>query len=128
VSQSDGEPAWHGKTYNALKDKKHLTGINKEEESLVKRLSMQKIQTREWIFIGSVIALASPLFLLNLHNHFLWQDEAQTAVLAKTVMARGLPYGTDGRNLFSQELGAEYGDNYIWKQHTWPRFTWSLDL
>jgi hypothetical protein len=31
VLQNDGEPAWHGKTYNALKDKKHLTGINKEE-------------------------------------------------------------------------------------------------
>jgi hypothetical protein len=28
--QSDGEPTWQGKTYNALKDKKHLTGINKE--------------------------------------------------------------------------------------------------
>jgi hypothetical protein len=32
MSQSDGEPAWQqGKTYNASKDKKHLTGINKEE-------------------------------------------------------------------------------------------------
>jgi hypothetical protein len=31
MSQNDGEPAWQGKTYNALKDKKHLTGINKEE-------------------------------------------------------------------------------------------------
>jgi len=29
--QNDGEPAWQGKTYNASKDKKHLTGINKEE-------------------------------------------------------------------------------------------------
>jgi hypothetical protein len=29
--QNHGEPAWQGKTYNALKDKKHLTGINKEE-------------------------------------------------------------------------------------------------
>jgi len=28
--QNDGEPAWQNKTYNALKDKKHLTGINKE--------------------------------------------------------------------------------------------------
>ena len=28
--QNDGEPACQGKTYNALKDKKHLTGINKE--------------------------------------------------------------------------------------------------
>jgi hypothetical protein len=31
MSQSDGEPAWQGKAYNASKDKKHLTGINKEE-------------------------------------------------------------------------------------------------
>ena len=30
MSRSDGELAWHGKTYNALRDKKHLTGINKE--------------------------------------------------------------------------------------------------
>ena len=29
MSRSDGELAWHGKTYNALRDKKHLTGINK---------------------------------------------------------------------------------------------------
>jgi hypothetical protein len=94
----------------------------RKEEPLAKRLSIQKIQTKEWIFIGGLIALASLLFLLNLHNHFLWQDEAQTAVLAKTVIARGVPYGTDGRNFFSQELGAEYGDNYIWKWHTWLQF------
>jgi hypothetical protein len=31
MSQSDGEPVWQGKAYNASKDKKHLTGINKEE-------------------------------------------------------------------------------------------------
>jgi hypothetical protein len=31
MSQSDGEPAWQDKTYEASKDKKHLTGINKEE-------------------------------------------------------------------------------------------------
>jgi len=37
-------------------------------------------------------------------------------------MVRGLPYGTDGKNFFSQELGAEYGDNYIWKWHTWLQF------
>jgi hypothetical protein len=30
MSPSDGEPAWQGKAYNASKDKKHLTGINKE--------------------------------------------------------------------------------------------------
>jgi hypothetical protein len=48
MSQSDGEPAWQGKTYNALKDKKHLTGINKggrlvKEEIHVFNLKMLKI-------------------------------------------------------------------------------------
>jgi 4-amino-4-deoxy-L-arabinose transferase-like glycosyltransferase len=72
--------------------------------------------------MGGLIGLSILLFLLNLGNHYLWQDEAQTAVLAKTVMARGLPYGTDGKNFFSQELGAEYSDDYIWKWHTWLQF------
>jgi len=30
MSQRDGEPACQGKNYNALEDKKYLTGINKE--------------------------------------------------------------------------------------------------
>jgi hypothetical protein len=38
--QNHGEPAWQGKTYNALKDKKHLTGINKEVNSLDSSLSL----------------------------------------------------------------------------------------
>jgi hypothetical protein len=42
VSQIDGEPAWHGKTYNALKDKKHLTGINKEEVRIFQNLAGHK--------------------------------------------------------------------------------------
>ena len=33
MSQSDGEPDWEDKIYTALKDKKHLTGINKEESA-----------------------------------------------------------------------------------------------
>jgi hypothetical protein len=40
MSQSDGEPAWQGKAYNASKDKKHLTGINKEVIYVLIELSM----------------------------------------------------------------------------------------
>ena len=81
-----------------------------------------KYLTKERIFLGCIIVLACFLLLANLGNHYLWQDEAQTAVIARTVMARGMPYGTDGVNYFSQELGAEYGRNYIWKWHTWLPF------
>ena len=66
--------------------------------------------------------LAGGLMLTNLGNHHLWQDEAQTALIARTVLADGIPRGTDGVNYFSQELGVEYGDDYVWKWHTWLSF------
>lgn len=62
------------------------------------------------------------MFLWNLGNHYLWQDEAQTALISKTVVSDGVPRGYDGRNFFSQEKGAEYGDNFVWKWHTWLPF------
>lgn len=62
------------------------------------------------------------LLIANLGNQYLWQDEAQTCLISKTILEKGLPYGTDGKNFFSQELKAEYGTNYIWKWHTWLPF------
>jgi 4-amino-4-deoxy-L-arabinose transferase-like glycosyltransferase len=62
------------------------------------------------------------LLLANLGNQYLWQDEAQTALVSKTILTEGVPRGYDGKNLFSQEKGAEYGNNYIWRWHTWLPF------
>jgi hypothetical protein len=70
----------------------------------------------------AIVALAALLLLANLGNRFLWQDEAQTALIAGTVLEGGIPRGTDGRNSFSQELGVEYGADGIWKWHTWLSF------
>jgi 4-amino-4-deoxy-L-arabinose transferase-like glycosyltransferase len=67
-------------------------------------------------------ALAAALMLVNLGSPYLWQDEAQTALIAKTIATHGVPLGTDGKNFFSQELGVEYGDGHIWKWHTWLSF------
>jgi hypothetical protein len=60
--------------------------------------------------------------LANLGNRYLWQDEAQTALVSKTILTDGVPKGYDGKNYFSQEKGAEYGKNYIWRWHTWLPF------
>lgn len=70
------------------------------------------------------LLIAAAIFLLfyGLGDRYLWQDEAQTALIAKTVIDRGLPYGTDGLNFFSQEAGLEYGRDYIWKWHPWLQF------
>jgi 4-amino-4-deoxy-L-arabinose transferase-like glycosyltransferase len=62
------------------------------------------------------------LFLGNLGDQRLWDDEAQTALIAKTVLADGIPRGYDGKNFFSQELGREYGPNYVYRWHPWFPF------
>ena len=61
MSQSDGEPAWQGKTYNASKDKKHLTGINKEvifrkrdedftyKSTKIEHGEIEDYQWKEWV-------------------------------------------------------------------------------
>jgi 4-amino-4-deoxy-L-arabinose transferase-like glycosyltransferase len=67
-------------------------------------------------------AAALALLLANLGNGCLWQDEAQTALIARTVLEQGAPRGTDGTNFFSQELGAEYGPDHLWRWHTWLQF------
>ena len=69
------------------------------------------------------VLLAGCLLLFtSLGNVYLWQDEAQTALISKTILKDGVPKGYDGKNFFSQELGAEYGENYIYKWHTWFPF------
>lgn len=79
-------------------------------------------QNLERAVVALILLLAAALFLTNLGNHFLWQDEAQTALLARTILSHGIPLGFDGTNYFSQELGIEYGDDHVWKWHTWLSF------
>jgi len=76
----------------------------------------------DWISLAVLGALASVLLLSELGEPYLWQDEAQTAVIARTVLQDGIPKGSDGRNFFSQELGVEYAEGYVWKWHTWLSF------
>lgn len=75
-----------------------------------------------WVLGGVVLALASVLLLANLGDQRLWQDEAQTALIAGTVLTHGVPLGHDGGNSFSQEAGKELGphDLYVW--HPWLIF------
>jgi len=76
----------------------------------------------EHVGVALLACLASLLLLANLGNRYLWQDEAQTALIAESVLSHGVPLGSDGRNSFSQELGSEYAENQVWKWHTWLSF------
>ena len=76
----------------------------------------------DWAIAGALAAVAGVLALANLGNQYLWQDEAQTALLARSILSHGIPLGTDGTNSFSQELGAEFGPDGVWRWHTWLSF------
>ncbi len=72
--------------------------------------------------LSALAALSATLLLAQLGNQYLWQDEAQTALLARSILEHGIPLGSDGTNQFSQELGAEVGPDGVWRWHTWLSF------
>lgn len=40
-------------------------------------------------------------------------------MVSKTIITGGIPRGYDGKNFFSQELGSDYGKDYIWRRLMW---------
>src|SRR5262245_42872498 len=90
-------------------------------ESMFARRSSPRLpmRGRDWSAALLCAAVAAALVLPDLGDGMLWQDEAQTALLAGTILDHGVPLGFDGRNHFSQELGKEYAANTVWRWHTW---------
>jgi 4-amino-4-deoxy-L-arabinose transferase-like glycosyltransferase len=66
-----------------------------------------------------ILALGAFLLLFGLDNRPFWQDEAETAGLAKNVLKYGVPRAYDGVNIISQEQGREFDANYIWRWSPW---------
>ncbi|MBU0571442.1 MAG: glycosyltransferase family 39 protein [Candidatus Omnitrophica bacterium] len=71
-----------------------------------------------WIICG----IAAILIFANLGNQFLWQDEAETAVLAERVLEYGFPKAFDGENLINPTIRTGYAGDYGWKYHPWSQF------
>lgn len=68
-----------------------------------------------------IAALAGFLIFANLGDNLLWQDEAETAVLAQSVLANGKPLAYDGRNLVFQTSGT-FDEAFVWTFHPWGQF------
>jgi len=65
------------------------------------------------------VLIAALLIFPGLSDRYLWDDEAETALLAKNVLRFGVPLAWDGASLISQECGADYDANYLWRQTPW---------
>ena len=77
----------------------------------------------ERIWANSAVAgltlVAALLIFPGVGDRYLWDDEAETALLAKNVLRFGVPVAWDGASLISQECGADYDANYLWRQTPW---------
>lgn len=67
----------------------------------------------------AILALGAFLLLFHLDHRPFWQDEAETAGLAKNVLKYGVPRAYDGVNIISQEEGREYDQDYLWRWSPW---------
>ncbi len=72
--------------------------------------------------MAGLVVVSAFLLLWNLGDQRLWDDEAQTALISQTILDHGLPLGHDGVNSFSQEAGAEFGADHVYKWHPWLPF------
>lgn len=72
------------------------------------------------IFLACALIVASLLLFTRLDDSFLWQDEAETALLARSVLSHGVPTAYDGRNWISQEGQQEFSPpDYRWSWTPW---------
>src|SRR6185503_10682697 len=65
--------------------------------------SVRRPGARGWVPPAAIACAAAVLLFWNLTDTYLWQDEANTAVLAVRLMEYGKPLAYDGRNLLTDD-------------------------
>ena len=65
------------------------------------------------------LGLGALLLLAELGDSSLSADEAQTTVLARTILQRGLPWAFDGRNMMGIAHHPEVDASGLWAMHPW---------
>lgn len=82
-------------------------------------LVLRRRVNSEYLFLIVLLIISALLLLANLDNRYLWQDEAETALVSKTILSHGIPLGHDGKNFFSQDGKSSYGRDHIWVLDPW---------
>ncbi len=68
---------------------------------------------------AAALALCACLALYGLDRPKLWIDEAETALLARSILVHGVPKARVGSDLISQEIGREFGPDLLWRWTPW---------
>ncbi|MGB9880706.1 MAG: ArnT family glycosyltransferase, partial [Anaerolineae bacterium] len=75
-------------------------------------------------FVWLLLIIGMLLLFADLGDIYLWQDEAETALIARHWLAYGLPLSTDGVTWVQQQGQPfiEFTQDYIWISHSWMQF------
>lgn len=68
---------------------------------------------------AALLAVCAGLTLYGLGRPLLWVDEAETALLARSILVHGIPEARVGKDLISQEIGREFGTDLVWRWTPW---------
>lgn len=81
--------------------------------------SLTRRSAWDWT-VAWFLLIAGVLLLWNLDNGVLWQDEAETAVLARNTLRFGYPKAFDGNSMIHEPTG--YGPGAAWIYNPWTSF------
>ncbi len=79
---------------------------------------------RDLPFLALVLLLGAGLLLCRLDDAYLWQDEAETALVSRHLLAFGLPLSTDGTDWVQQagQSFVEFTSDHVWIYHSWLQY------
>jgi 4-amino-4-deoxy-L-arabinose transferase-like glycosyltransferase len=79
---------------------------------------------REVAFVGLALLVCAVLLLARLDDIYLWQDEAETALVSRHWLGYGLPLSTDGTDWVQQSSQSfvEFTPDVVWIYHSWLQY------
>ncbi|MBI4598447.1 MAG: glycosyltransferase family 39 protein [Candidatus Omnitrophica bacterium] len=83
--------------------------------------STTRILRSEWLLLGVLLLGAAVLLFTRLDAAYLWQDEAETAVVSRNVLRFGYPRAFDGIHLLHLPF-ATHRPGFVWVFHGWIQF------
>src|SRR5688572_6524650 len=76
---------------------------------------------RHWP-IAALVIVAAYLLFANLGRNYLWEDEGDTAVLARNILRHGLPVAWDGVTFTDPDYGQREAFGFVMVSHPWLQY------
>lgn len=72
--------------------------------------------------LAVILSIAAGLLLTNLGRDYLWADEGDTAVLARSILQFGVPTAWDGVTFTDSDFGARLTDGFVMMSGPWLQY------